>query len=64
MRRAAFYPFAAYSPEWQALRYAVARGVPARFIDCRSRMQRDGGRGGVAAQLEAAQGAEKPAIRP
>ncbi len=32
-RRAAFYPFATYSPEWQALRYAVARGVPARFID-------------------------------
>jgi hypothetical protein len=32
-RRAAFYPFATYSPEWQALRYAVARGVPARFMD-------------------------------
>lgn len=32
-RHAAFYPFARYSPEWQALRYALARGIPARFID-------------------------------
>ena len=32
-RRAAFYPFARYSPEWQALRYAIGRGIPARFID-------------------------------
>jgi hypothetical protein len=32
-RRAAFYPFASYSPEWQALRYAVARHIPTRFID-------------------------------
>lgn len=32
-RQAAFYPFAQYSPEWQALRYAFARNIPARFID-------------------------------
>ncbi len=32
-RHAAFYPFATYSPEWQALRYASARGISARFID-------------------------------
>ena len=32
-RRAAFYPFAAFSPEWHALRFASERGVPARFID-------------------------------
>ncbi|HEY2514241.1 MAG TPA: DUF5682 family protein [Polyangiaceae bacterium] len=31
--RAVFYPFAVFSPEWQALSYAVARGTPARFID-------------------------------
>ncbi len=31
--RAVFYPFAVFSPEWQALRYASGRGVPARFID-------------------------------
>lgn len=32
-RRAAFYPFATFSPEWQALRFALGRGIPARFID-------------------------------
>ncbi|GIG19812.1 hypothetical protein Cch01nite_05360 [Cellulomonas chitinilytica] len=29
----AFWPFASFSPEWQALRWATERGVPARFID-------------------------------
>ncbi|GAB2866585.1 hypothetical protein GCM10022221_78920 [Actinocorallia aurea] len=31
--RAAFWPFAAFSPEWRALRHALTHGVPARFID-------------------------------
>jgi hypothetical protein len=31
--RACFYPFAVFSPEWQALRYAAERGIPARFMD-------------------------------
>lgn len=31
--RAAFHPFAAFSPEWVALRWATTRGVPAAFID-------------------------------
>jgi hypothetical protein len=31
--RAVYYPFARFSPEWQALAWAVARGVPARFMD-------------------------------
>ena len=31
--RAAFYPFAAFSPEWNAIRWAVAKGVPIRCID-------------------------------
>ena len=31
--RAAFWPFAEFSPEWVAIRWAVARGVPVRFID-------------------------------
>jgi hypothetical protein len=30
---ASFYPFAEFSPEWQALRFAFERRVPARFID-------------------------------
>jgi hypothetical protein len=28
-----FYPFAEFSPEWQALRYGAAHGVPTRFMD-------------------------------
>ncbi|WP_328808304.1 DUF5682 family protein, partial [Nonomuraea antri] len=30
---AAFWPFAEFSPEWQALRYAAEAGVPVRFCD-------------------------------
>ncbi|WP_159941675.1 MULTISPECIES: DUF5682 family protein [unclassified Nocardiopsis] len=29
----AFWPFASFSPEWEALRYAVGHGVPVRFCD-------------------------------
>jgi Family of unknown function (DUF5682) len=32
-RRAVYYPFAEFSPEWQALRYGVERQLPTRFID-------------------------------
>ena len=32
-QRAAFYPFAEFSPEWQAMRHALQAGVPARFMD-------------------------------
>lgn len=32
-KEAVFYPFAAYSPEWVALRYAVDNGVRANFMD-------------------------------
>ncbi len=32
-RRAAFYPFAEFSPEWQALRYALRHNLPVKFID-------------------------------
>lgn len=31
--RSAFWPFAAFSPEWQAIRWGVARGIPVRFAD-------------------------------
>ncbi|MDX6293697.1 MAG: hypothetical protein QOH50_2772, partial [Kribbellaceae bacterium] len=31
--RAAFWPFAVFSPEWQAIRHALAAGVPVRFCD-------------------------------
>ena len=32
-RLAVYHPFAEFSPEWQALRWAVAGNVPAHFID-------------------------------
>lgn len=32
-RRAVYYPFTEFSPEWQALRYGVERGLPTRFFD-------------------------------
>ncbi|MEZ0065394.1 hypothetical protein ABIA32_001390 [Streptacidiphilus sp. MAP12-20] len=31
--RAAFWPFAAFSPEWVALRHALEEEIPVRFID-------------------------------
>lgn len=30
---AVFYPFAIFSPEWQAIQYGVAREIPVRFMD-------------------------------
>ncbi|MBI1783751.1 hypothetical protein HYR69_01285, partial [Candidatus Sumerlaeota bacterium] len=32
-RRCAFYPFAVFSPEWQAIQYGLGRGIPVRFMD-------------------------------
>ncbi len=33
LQQAAYYPFAVYSPEWQAIQYALVAGVTVRFID-------------------------------
>jgi hypothetical protein len=32
-RESVYYPFAVFSPEWQALNYALARQIPVRFMD-------------------------------
>lgn len=32
-RKAVYYPFAAFSPEWQAMRFALQNKVPVRFMD-------------------------------
>ena len=32
-QRAVFYPFAVFSPEWQAICYGVSRGLTVRFMD-------------------------------
>lgn len=31
--QAVYYPFAVFSPEWQALHYALKQNIPARFMD-------------------------------
>jgi hypothetical protein len=31
--RAAFFPFAEFSPEWQAIQYGLKHTIPLRFID-------------------------------
>ncbi|HFA50801.1 MAG TPA: hypothetical protein ENJ95_17475 [Bacteroidetes bacterium] len=33
LRQAGYLPFAAFSPEWQAMQFAVERGIPVRFMD-------------------------------
>jgi hypothetical protein len=37
--KAAFWPFAVFSPEWQAVRYALKAGVPVRFCDLPAAIQ-------------------------
>jgi hypothetical protein len=43
-RRAAFWPFAVFSPEWQAIRWAVAHDVDVRFFDLPYGYRADDGR--------------------
>jgi hypothetical protein len=33
VNKAVFYPFARFSPEWQAMQFALARGIGVRFMD-------------------------------
>jgi hypothetical protein len=32
-KQAVYYPFALFSPEWQAIRFALAKKIPVRFMD-------------------------------
>ena len=43
---AAFWPFAVFSPEWQAIRYALAADVPVRFCDLPAAAPARAARGG------------------
>ncbi len=38
-RKAVYYPFAMFSPEWQAIQYALKAGVPVRFMDLPQKYQ-------------------------
>lgn len=33
-QQAVYYPFAEFSPEWQAIQYALQNNLPVRFMDC------------------------------
>lgn len=56
LRRAVYYPFAEFSPEWQAIRFGLARSIPVRFIDLPQSIQM-----GLAARTESeADGAVEP----
>ena len=64
---AAFWPFAEFSPEWQALRYAAEREVPVHFCDlpaaavlARDTEADSGDRGDPLASLAAAGGYDDP----
>ncbi len=61
--RAAFWPFAAFSPEWVAIRYGLAHAVPVRFIDLPAAQGFALAAEREAAQREAEQG-DGPAITP
>src|SRR6266851_2843904 len=52
---ASFYPFGIYSPEWQAMRWAMAGGRPVRFIDLPAANR-------LALRTAAEQGANAPTI--
>lgn len=38
-QKAVYYPFAEFSPEWQAIQYALAHNIPARFMDWEQKYQ-------------------------
>src|SRR5205085_8103088 len=38
-RRAVYYPFARFSPEWQALHFGLTNGIPLRFMDLPQALQ-------------------------
>ncbi|MEU8898459.1 DUF5682 family protein [Nocardia sp. NPDC048505] len=64
--RAAFWPFAVFSPEWQAMRYAAEHAVPVAFCDLPAgtvlALEKDSPEGGVdpLADLAAAAGHDDP----
>jgi hypothetical protein len=66
-KKAAFWPFAVFSPEWQAIRYALGAGIPVRFCDLPAAHQlamagrgRDKPRTDPVSELAAAAGYDDP----
>jgi hypothetical protein len=52
-RRAVYYPFASFSPEWQALRYGFEAAIPLRWMDLPQRYQLAAGESLAAPEAEA-----------
>ncbi|WP_067175632.1 DUF5682 family protein [Microtetraspora niveoalba] len=61
--KAAFWPFAVFSPEWQAIRYAVEAGAEVRFCDLPAAHSLAIG-AGAAPEGEASQGEEAVRVDP
>ncbi|MFE1770455.1 DUF5682 family protein [Streptomyces sp. NPDC059008] len=64
--RAAFWPLAEFSPEWVAMRWALERGVPVRFIDLPAAhsLAGDEGDGGARPDADEADGAADVRVDP
>lgn len=54
-QRAVYYPFAVFSPEWQAIQYGLSAKVPVRFMDLPQTIQM-----GMAAEAEAKFASQSP----
>ncbi|HEX5000387.1 MAG TPA: DUF5682 family protein [Terriglobia bacterium] len=54
-QRAVYFPMAEFSPEWQAIRFGLERGVPARFMDLPQSIQM-----AIIADKETGDNAEEP----
>ncbi|BCL80037.1 hypothetical protein ccbrp13_25020 [Ktedonobacteria bacterium brp13] len=59
--RAVYYPFTSFSPEWQALNYALSNSIPARFMDLPQAFQL--GIEEEHAEVEATETASEPGTR-
>jgi hypothetical protein len=55
-QRSVYYPFAVFSPEWQAIQFGLSAKVPVRFMDLPQNVQM-----GMAAEAEAKLAAQPPA---
>ena len=63
-KTAAFWPFAVFSPEWQAITYALGAGLPVRFCDLPAAHQLAMKGAGEARKLYAESRAGKPRADP
>jgi hypothetical protein len=63
-RRAVYYPFAGFSPEWQAIHYGLTGGIPVRFMDLPQAHRLAGPAGEEAAEAPPPEGSAEPPAEP